>query len=100
MKRRFNDKSRGTGKRKRKVHRDDAKLIVSNPCFEIWYLNHFRYTTRSFNCIRELMDELCNFLPCYEKNGDYYRSHLKTKTTDAIINSIRQIEQVTVHRGA
>ena len=78
---------------KQDAHRSQAKLIVSNPCFEIWFLNHFRYSTKTYGSIRELMGDLCTHLPCYEKNIDYYQSHLQSKTTDAIRNSIRQIER-------
>ncbi|MEA4890767.1 MAG: RloB family protein [Clostridiaceae bacterium] len=80
---------------KQESRRSQAKLIVSNPCFEIWILNHFRYSTKSYPTGRELMGDLCSFVPCYEKNRDYYTVHLKSKTLDAIRNSIRQIEQIS-----
>jgi len=79
---------------RRSARQDSARLIISNPSFEIWFLNHFRYSTRSYGTFQELKGDLCTFIPCYEKNADYYRSHLRTKTVDAIRNSIRQIEQV------
>lgn len=78
---------------KQEARRSQAKLIVSNPCFEIWFLNHFRYSTKSYSSNQALLGDLCNFVPCYEKNVDYYATHLKSKTTEAIRNSIRQIEQ-------
>ena len=79
---------------KREASRDPAKLIVSNPCFELWFLNHFRYSTRSYVSYRDLKSDLCDHIPCFEKNVDYYQSHLRSKTTEAINNSNRQIEQV------
>ena len=32
--------------------------ITSNPCFELWYLLHFKYNTRSFSDCGELIKEL------------------------------------------
>lgn len=79
---------------KQEANRDDAKIIVSNPCFEIWFLNHFRYSTRRYHSVHELMEDMCRYIPYYEKKVDYYQKHLKSNTSDAITNSIRQIEQV------
>lgn len=79
---------------KQEARRSQAKLIVSNPCFEIWFLNHFRYSTKSYPTNQSLIGDLCSFVPCYEKNADYYSTHLKSQTLDAIRNSIRQIEQI------
>lgn len=45
-----------------------AKFIVSNPCFEIWFLLHFRYSTHSFSDGKELIKELRKLIPGYEKN--------------------------------
>jgi hypothetical protein len=80
---------------KRDARHDQAKLIVSNPCFELWFLNHFRYSTRSYGSYREMKSDLCEHIPCYEKNLDYYQSHLKSRTLEAIANSIRQIENAS-----
>ncbi len=35
-----------------------AYAITSNPCFELWYLLHFKYNTRSFSDCGELIKEL------------------------------------------
>jgi len=79
---------------KREAHGTPVNLIISNPCFEIWLLNHFQYSTRSYLNFQELKNELCRYIPCYQKNNDYYASHLKGKTVNAIRNSIQQIVQV------
>lgn len=80
---------------KREFRQSFAKLVVSNPCFEIWFLNHFRYSTKPYASRRELLGDLCNYLPCYEKNTDYYFAHLKSKTADAVKNSVKQVEQIS-----
>ena len=33
-----------------------AKLIVSNPCFEVWYYCHFQYSTRLYRSSGEAVD--------------------------------------------
>ena len=47
-------------------------LITSNPCFEIWYLEHFKYTTKPFNSSDELIHVLKNYLPQYSKSEDCF----------------------------
>jgi len=79
---------------KQEIGLGTAKLIVSNPCFEIWFLNHFQYSTREFQSNRELIGDLRDYIPCFEKNTDYYHLHLKSRTANAINNSLRQLKLV------
>jgi hypothetical protein len=71
--------------------------ITSIPCFEIWLLLHFRYTTRSFqNCSEvetQLQKELVNAsfvnkTTNYDKSQDCY-NFLKDKLKQAIENAER-----------
>lgn len=50
----------------------DVSIILSSPTFELWFLNHFTYTTKLFHSNEELFNELSKHLPNYEKNKDYY----------------------------
>ena len=68
----------------------DLIIIKTNPCFELWLLNHFCKTTKEFKTNDELFKELCKYLKDYSKNNDYY-SVLKDKTYIAISNSKHQI---------
>lgn len=36
-------------------------LIISNPCFEIWYLLHKRYSTRKYDESEQVISELKNY---------------------------------------
>ena len=36
----------------------EGQLIVSNPCFEIWFLTHFRFTTKGFRSSQDVTSEL------------------------------------------
>lgn len=46
------------------------QIAISNPCFEFWYLLHFRYTTGYLRDYNAVVDALKAFLPDYEKNSD------------------------------
>lgn len=46
----------------------NIEIYSSNPCFELWYLLHFRYSTKSFNSSKEVIDELKKYIPDYKKN--------------------------------
>lgn len=43
-------------------------IVTSNPCFEVWYLEHFGYTSKSFNSNAELIEEVKKHIPKYQKN--------------------------------
>lgn len=67
----------------------DIRIIVSCPCFEIWFLNHFVFTGKEYRNNDELLKELDKHLKGYDKNIDYY-STLCPNTDAAIINSTKQ----------
>ena len=47
-----------------------AQYIVSNPCFEVWFLLHFKYTTHQYNDSAEVIRELRCYVEDYQKNKD------------------------------
>lgn len=62
------------------------KFIVSNPSFEVWYLLHYEYSTRSYLNADAVIRELKKYYPGYEKNSDMYLI-LKDKMGDAITSA-------------
>lgn len=62
------------------------KFIVSNPSFEVWYLLHYEYSTRSYMNADAVIRELKKHYPEYEKTSDMY-SILKNKMSEAIANA-------------
>ena len=70
---------------------DNIKLIVSNPCFEIWFLCHFTYSTRQYRTSQELVDTLnCpDMLPGYSKADISTWKRLEGKMDNAIDNADR-----------
>ena len=43
-------------------------IITSNPCFEVWYLEHFSYTSKPFVNSDAVIKELRKSFPEYKKN--------------------------------
>ena len=44
------------------------RVVVSSPCFEVWYLEHFGYTSKPLLNSDEVIKELRKSLPEYMKN--------------------------------
>ena len=47
-----------------------AQFVVSNPCFEVWFLLHFKYTTHHYSSCSEVIQDLRVFIDDYEKSLD------------------------------
>jgi hypothetical protein len=52
--------------------KNNIKICVSNPCFEIWYLLHYKYTTSSLNSYNDVRRELLRYISDYDKNKDVF----------------------------
>ena len=65
-------------------------FVVSNPCFEVWFLLHFRYTTHAFSST-EIIRELRRFISDYEKNRDV--SELLAPHSDIAYENARKLIQ-------
>ena len=70
----------------------DIALILSNPTFELWFLNHFIKSSKAYLGAKELIEELSKYIPNYQKNRDYYKNLLDLRKT-AIVNSKDQQEE-------
>lgn len=70
---------------KRLHGKDNIEFIVSNPCFEVWFLLHFKYTTHCFKNDKEVIQELRKHIPKYEKTMDVNEC-LKDKIDFAVGN--------------
>jgi len=66
------------------LHR--VELILSNPCFEFWYLLHFAKTGTLLHGCADVLRELKKHLPRYEKGDDHFQT-LDPKTDVAIRNA-------------
>ena len=51
---------------------NSIEFIVSNPTFEVWFLMHFKYTTKEYLNGDAVIRDLKKCVPGYEKNKDIY----------------------------
>jgi len=69
------------------------KSIISNPCFEVWFVLHYKYTSKEFYSCDNLINlELKRYIPDYEKSQIYHSKKnfyeiLKKNLNDAIYNA-------------
>ncbi|HML75633.1 MAG TPA: RloB family protein [Anaerohalosphaeraceae bacterium] len=63
------------------------QLILSNPCFEFWYILHFEKTCRAFALNAEAISSLKRHIPQYDKGNKTIPEQLYNKTATAINNS-------------
>jgi hypothetical protein len=81
-----------------RADREQIALAVSNPCFEYWYLLHYRETDRPF----QNADEVCELLrsndclPGYQKNQDVF-DRLLERREQAIERAERLYERHPDH---
>ena len=64
------------------------EFIVSNPTFEVWFLIHFKYTSKQYSDGETVIKDLRKYINNYEKNVDCYET-LKDRLDKAMINAAR-----------
>jgi len=64
----------------------EVKFIVSNPCFEVWFLLHYRYSTKQYYSSEAVVKDLKTLMPDYEKNLDI-SDQLESMNCEAIGNA-------------
>ena len=65
-----------------------AQFVVSNPCFEVWFLLHYRYTTHAYKDSTEVIKDLKNYIASYDKTQDV-SDILSDKTETAYQNALK-----------
>ncbi|MDT8322111.1 MAG: RloB family protein [Xanthomonadales bacterium] len=79
--------------------KDTWQAITSVPCFEYWILLHYTYTTQAFRAAgrnsgcQQLIRELQNFLPGYEKGRKNLFEELRDQLDFAIANAERALQE-------
>ena len=75
-----------------------AHFVVSNPCFEVWFLLHFRFTTHAFAGTAEIIRELRRYIMDYEKNRDV--SGILAGRTDTAYENAKKLVRYFEENGA
>lgn len=69
---------------RQKAAKEALSLILSNPCFEVWYLLHLRYTTAhlpDYDAVKKALEQAG--VRDYEKQDDLYE-RLASHTSEAV----------------
>jgi len=62
--------------------------LLTNPSFEVWYLMHFRYSTKQYVSSAEVVKELRKYVKDYEKNSSMVE-RLEPMREQAVTRAIR-----------
>ena len=81
----------------KKAQENNIKVLLSNPTFEIWYLLHYKYSTKPFNSNEDVIYELKKYIENYQKNLDVYNL-LIDKLPNAI-NNAKKLENYHSKQG-
>ena len=82
----------------KKAEANDLSLIVSSPCFEIWYLCHYDYSTKAFGSNEEVINELKKRIPQYDKNKEDMYELLRPMQDNAVQNA-KRLEKYNLQSG-
>ncbi len=73
---------------RRYAERHQVELFLSNPCFEVWLLLHFRFRSQGYHSSDEVFNELKNRWPSDKKNLNVFQS-ISDRTDIAVENAMR-----------
>lgn len=80
------------------AEKEAYSLLISNPCFELWYLLHLRYTTAhlpDYDAVKKALEQAG--IKNYEKHNDLYEQ-LASETIEAIKRA-KRLETHQVENG-
>lgn len=72
------------------ARKNNIKIITSPPCFELWFLLHYDYTTANMDS-EEVIKRLKEYYPKYEKNINIYPDIIKE--IDLAIDRAKKLEK-------
>lgn len=73
--------------------KNNIKIITSSPCFELWFLLHYDYTTANMDS-EEVIKRLKEYYPKYEKDINIYPDIIKE--IDLAIDRAKKIEKYQI----
>lgn len=80
---------------RKQARENNIGLLLSNPCFEVWLLLHFRYSTRGYHSNNAVVAELENRWPGYRKSIESFEYII-----DRIDIAIENAEKLTKHHDS
>lgn len=82
----------------RKLRAQGMQLLVSGPCFEVWYLCHYHANARQYHNVEEIISELRHFHPAYDKSTEGMYAATKERLQTAIQNA-EKLRAACMDRG-
>lgn len=79
------------------ARQNNISVFLSNPCFEIWYLLHFRYSIKLYGSNEEVIKELSSYISDYSKSKDVY-DVIENKIDQALLNT-KRLESYHLENG-
>ncbi|MCK5225515.1 MAG: RloB domain-containing protein [Planctomycetes bacterium] len=70
-----------------KAKSNALEIVLSNPCFEYWYILHFKKTSAHFKSSKNVNTQLKKYYPAYAKSDTTIFNIVYPKTNDAIKHS-------------
>ena len=83
------NKSESYGNALKRASQKEYRIADSFPCFELWFLLHYKYTTQSFENCSQVESALQKFIPDYCKEKKYLKNifrSLRQKLSTALEN--------------
>ena len=74
-----------------------VRIITSNPCFEVWYLEHFGYSSKPFTSSNDVIKLLTKYCPRYQKNQCDFE--LFYPLTDKAIHNCKLLDEFHKNNG-
>lgn len=80
------------------LEKNNFSLIISAPCFEIWFLCHFDKSTKKYISNSSVIDDLKKQCPSYSKSTSGMYQRLSSNTQTAIDNA-KDLEDRCIRAG-
>lgn len=73
-------------------------IIISNPCFELWYICHFTSSPKNYLKSKDLVNDMPLYIKGYNKSMEAIYPLIKNKTSAAIRNA-EKLEKRALEKG-
>ena len=91
------EKQEQIDKAKKLANKNGVEIITSTPAFEVWFLLHFLYTTKTYTSSESLLKDLKRHIDGYSKNENIFPKI--RKNTEKAIDAAKKLEQYHIDNG-
>ena len=80
------------------ARKNKINLIISNPCFELWYICHFTSAPKNYSGSKPLLDDMDRYICGYSKVREGIYVLLKDRT-DYAVKTAGNLEKKALSKG-